>query len=249
MPYIGNEPLEGYVRMLRQELTPNGGAVYTLDHPVASSDELEVFVNHVRQRPGDAYTAANTTLTMDGNINATDDFYVIYQGRSVATAAHRPISYVQVQLSTDFILPASQSIVKVPFDTVVFSGGTGTMDFDTDEHVYIAPEAGLYQFNISLQFIMAPGFSRPPEWEVGGYISDDLVLFPALETETFTPLGHYILPFEFQKQTIEVNLRAADRVQLSLDVKDDHSSIAIRSFPHTTVMDVALLNVWPREGT
>ena len=38
-----------------------------------------------RQEPGVAYTASGTTLTMTGNVQSTDSFYVVYQGRALAT--------------------------------------------------------------------------------------------------------------------------------------------------------------------
>lgn len=71
--------------MSKQTITGNGGASYTLTHAVANAQEIEVFVNNVRQEAGVAYTVAGTALSMTGNVANTDDFYVIYQGKALQT--------------------------------------------------------------------------------------------------------------------------------------------------------------------
>tara|TARA_B100000085_G_scaffold78605_1_gene70687 strand:- start:1927 stop:2799 length:873 start_codon:yes stop_codon:yes gene_type:complete len=86
MAYIGNQPANSYTSFDSQSLTGNGTAgPYTLSHAVSSANEIEVFVNFVRQRPGVAYTVSGTQLTMTGNVASTDDFYVVYQGKAVQT--------------------------------------------------------------------------------------------------------------------------------------------------------------------
>ena len=85
MAYIGNPLSANFVSIPRQSVTGNGGASYTLTNSVTNENELEVFVNNVRQEPGVAYTASGTTLTMTGNVQSTDSFYVVYQGRALAT--------------------------------------------------------------------------------------------------------------------------------------------------------------------
>ena len=81
MGYVGNEPLELYVSKRSQSLTGNGTTgPYTLTHSVSAAQDLEVFVNNVRQEPGVAYTASGTALTMTGTVASTDDFYVVYDG-------------------------------------------------------------------------------------------------------------------------------------------------------------------------
>ena len=85
MAYIGNPLSANFVSIPRQSITGNGGASYTLTNSVTNENELEVFVNNVRQEPGVAYSASGTTLTMTGNVQSTDSFYVVYQGRALAT--------------------------------------------------------------------------------------------------------------------------------------------------------------------
>ena len=82
MPYLGNVPAEAYSQMSYQDLTGGSGTSFTLDYPVGNENEIEVFVNNVRQEPTVAYTTAGTALTMTGTIAATDDFYVVFQGKA-----------------------------------------------------------------------------------------------------------------------------------------------------------------------
>ena len=88
MSYLGNPPADRYTALSKQDITGNGGASYTLDYPVGSEAEIEVFVNHVRQEPVTSYTVSGTALTMGGNVASTDDFYVVFQGKGIQTATH-----------------------------------------------------------------------------------------------------------------------------------------------------------------
>ena len=88
MGYIGNQTSNSYTSMDKQTITGNGGTSYTLDHVVSNAQEIEVFVNNVRQEPGVAYTVVDNALTMTGNVESTDDFYVIFQGKAVGTVVH-----------------------------------------------------------------------------------------------------------------------------------------------------------------
>ena len=85
MGYIGNQASSNFSSLAKQAITGNGGASYTLTTAVANANELEVFVNNVRQEPAVAYNVSGTALTMTGNVASTDDFYVVYQGKAVQT--------------------------------------------------------------------------------------------------------------------------------------------------------------------
>jgi len=88
MGYIGNQTSNSYTSLDKQTITGNGGASYTLDHAVANEQEIEVFVNNVRQEPSVAYTVSGTALTMTGNVESSDDFYVVFQGKAIQTTSH-----------------------------------------------------------------------------------------------------------------------------------------------------------------
>ena len=85
MGYVGNQTTNAYSSMDKQVITGNGGANYTLTHAVANAQEIEVFVNNVRQEAGVAYTVNGTALNMTGNVTSSDSFYVIYQGKALQT--------------------------------------------------------------------------------------------------------------------------------------------------------------------
>jgi len=89
MGYIGNPPAERYTSIDKQTITGDGTVgPYTLTHSVGNAQEIEVFVNNVRQEPAVAYTVAADQLTMTGTVDAVDDFYVVFQGKAKMTATH-----------------------------------------------------------------------------------------------------------------------------------------------------------------
>ena len=85
MPYLGNIPATNFSTISYQDLTGGTGTSFTLDFAAGSAQDIEVFVNNVRQEPGVAYTVSGTSLTMTGSIVATDDFYVVFQSKAQQT--------------------------------------------------------------------------------------------------------------------------------------------------------------------
>ncbi len=91
MPYIGNQPADRFGSLAYQDLTGVTGSPvkrgFTLNQAVANEMEIEVFVNNVRQEPTVAYTVSGTALTMTGDVETTDDFYVVFQGKAIGTTS------------------------------------------------------------------------------------------------------------------------------------------------------------------
>lgn len=85
MAYVGPPSDNSYTSFEKQTITGNGGQSYTLAREVTSSEDIEVYVNNVRQEPGVAYTASGTSLNMTGNVASTDSFYLVYQGKALQT--------------------------------------------------------------------------------------------------------------------------------------------------------------------
>lgn len=85
MAYLGLSPAIQTTAMSYQDLTGGSGTSFTLDYPVASASEIEVYVNNVRQEPTVAYTVNGTALTTTGSVLASDDFYVVFQGKAIVT--------------------------------------------------------------------------------------------------------------------------------------------------------------------
>ena len=87
MPFLGTTPTQGFVGANpKQSFTANGSTtVFTLTHPVANANDLEVFVGNVRQEPTAAYSAAGTTLTMTEAPDTGLNFYVINKSQAQVT--------------------------------------------------------------------------------------------------------------------------------------------------------------------
>lgn len=114
MGYIGNQTSNSYSSFDKQDLTGVTGSPakrgFTLSHAVANAQEIEVFVNNVRQEPGEAYTVSGTGLTMTGDVETTDDFYVVFQGKALQTT-----------------VPPDGSVTNAKIDTMAASKLTGAL--------------------------------------------------------------------------------------------------------------------------
>ena len=85
MGFIGNQPADTFHTTVKQSFTPDSSTTaFTLNQSVAGENEIELFINNVRQEPGSgkAYTAAGTTLTMSEAPTTGDDMYCIFQGKA-----------------------------------------------------------------------------------------------------------------------------------------------------------------------
>ena len=121
MPFIGTTPTQGFVSSFpKQSFTPNGSTtVFTLTNPVASANDLEVFVGNVRQEPTTAYTAAGTTLTMSEAPATGLNFYVI--NKSFAQVTTTP---PDGSISTDKIVDECSYKCKIAGITASKLSGT-----------------------------------------------------------------------------------------------------------------------------
>jgi len=84
MAYIGLEPSNSFVSLKRQVITGDGTTSYTLDHSVASVNDVAIFVNNVRQDPA-SYSISGNALTLGGTIESSDSCYVIFLGQALQT--------------------------------------------------------------------------------------------------------------------------------------------------------------------
>ena len=85
MAYVGNRPADTFHTTVKQSFTPDSSTIaFTLNQSVAGENEIELFINNVRQEPGSgkAFTAAGTTLTMSEAPTTGDDMYCIFQGKA-----------------------------------------------------------------------------------------------------------------------------------------------------------------------
>jgi len=162
MPYLGNPLAFAYSAVSYQDLTAvTGDPVkrgFILNNSVLNSNELEVFVNNVRQEPSVAYTAAGTTLTMLGDVETTDDFYVVYQGmakQTVSPATSANLSITDLTLSGDLTL--AKAVQGTTLEDTSNSGNI-TLDFDTYQNFVLTLTGAITLVNPTTEALGQTGF-------------------------------------------------------------------------------------------
>ena len=125
MGYVGNEPSVNFTSFAKQDLTGVTGSPvkrgFTLTYAVANANEIEVFVNNVRQEPTEAYTVSGTALTMTGDVETTDDFYIIYLGKALQTTVPPDGSVGTAKIADSAVDLTSKVTGVLP----IANGGTG----------------------------------------------------------------------------------------------------------------------------
>ena len=139
MGYVGNEPSVNFTSFAKQDITGNGGADYTLTHAVANANEIEVYVNNVRQEPTSAYSVSGTALTMTGNVASSDDFYVIYLGKALQTTVPPDGSVTNAKIANTTIDLTSKVTGVLP----VANSQTNTSVMFHAYHTSVANQAGV----------------------------------------------------------------------------------------------------------
>ena len=132
MGYVGNKPADTFHTTVKQSFTADSSTTsFTLNQSVAGENEIELFINNVRQEPGTgkAFTAAGTTLTMSEAPTTGDDMYCIFQGK--AQGHHFvPTGTIQgTHIHTTFDLTGKT--VTLPAGTLSHSKATATGDGST----------------------------------------------------------------------------------------------------------------------
>jgi len=212
MPYLGNIPATQFAELKYQDFTGGTGTSFTLNDPVGTAQELEVFVNNVRQEPGVAYTVSGTALTMTGSIVATDDFYVVFQGKSTGTATH----------------PAGQALTatdgtfnKVDVDNIRIDGNT-ISSTDTNGDITLDPDGT--GDTIVASGNLGVGTSSPSQ-EIHGYSSGGDF---SLRLESGSSTGTAYTYFKNADQEYQIGIRgsASDSFQI-IDTTADAARIVM----------------------
>jgi hypothetical protein len=95
MPYLGASPKETFTAGQSQTITGTGATSYSLNTAVTTPEDLEVFINNVRQQPTTAYTVSGSTITFDEALLSTDTCYVVFQGQRKESRTHPAASNLQ----------------------------------------------------------------------------------------------------------------------------------------------------------
>ena len=126
MTVIGNKPATNFQSIRKQTITGTGATAYSLDHPVSSPNDIEVFVNNIRQEPVTAYNATSQTITFSEAITSADSAYMIYQAQTMGTIAHP----ADQDLSATNI--TASGTLDVTGATTLSGGITGDLAVDTN---------------------------------------------------------------------------------------------------------------------
>jgi hypothetical protein len=129
MGYIGNQQAEGFVqRPTKQDLTGATGDTLTLTHAVSKEEDIDLYINNVKQEPTTAYTVADTVVTLTGDVVASDDIYVVYNSLALQTVVPPDGSVTSAKL-------ASGAVTSAKLDTNIAVTGTlttsGTLDVNS----------------------------------------------------------------------------------------------------------------------
>jgi len=146
MGMLGNKPAAGFQSIEKQTITGNGGTSYALDHAVTNVNDLEVFVNNVRQEPTTAYTISGQNIVMSEAIANTDSFYVIYQSRAFTKAVPADTSITSAMIQDNSITSTKLNLNKEGSDgdiALFRKDGTtvGSIGVDNSNNLFISGSA------------------------------------------------------------------------------------------------------------
>lgn len=89
MSYLGNPLSTAFSSRIKQDFASPSGTSFTMNQAVSDPNDISLYINHVRQEPGIAYTVdGSSTLTTTGTLVSADDMYIIYDELTIQTAEH-----------------------------------------------------------------------------------------------------------------------------------------------------------------
>ena len=138
MSVIGNSPATSFKTIQKQSITGTGATAYALNYPVSSPNDLEVFVNNIRQEPIISYNASTQTITFSEAVDSTDSVYVIYQGQTMGsvldTTAYRKAE-VDAAVTTKVSKTGDTMTGALALPTGGLNVGSGQLTVDTSGRV------------------------------------------------------------------------------------------------------------------
>ena len=181
MGYLGNTPGDKFLTLEKQVFTTSATDTYVLDREVSSVNDIELFLNNVRQEPTEAYTISGTTLTLASAITASDSMYCIYQGRSVGTQAPATGSVTNGMLAGSIandklaggIESSKLAFASYPYRNLIINGDmsiaqrgtsstgvTGASYNACDRHYFSIDSAGTWTVSQDTDVPSGQGFSK-----------------------------------------------------------------------------------------
>ena len=208
MPYLGNILAKSFSAVSYQDLTGGSGTGFTLDHAVANANEVEVFVNNVRQEPNVAYTVSGTTMTMTGTVASTDDFYVVFQSKA----------------QQSITLPANITSPTTFGGGVTFAGeATFSKAMQGNTQTASISSATTLDFDTFQNFILTLGASSislaNPTTEAVGQTGFIIFIQDGTGSRSVSPASDYITPAD-DALTLSIAANAVDLVPYAVQASD-----------------------------
>ena len=94
MAYLGASPLGGFTSPAKDSFSgDNSTTAFTMTQSVGSPNQIDVFVDNVRQEPTTAYTVSDKTITFTGTpATGTNNIYVVHKHIGIGTGGLIPTS-------------------------------------------------------------------------------------------------------------------------------------------------------------
>ena len=153
MAYIGTSPVGTFGTGAKDRFSGNNSTTaFTLSRSVANVNDVDVFVDNVRQEPTEAYTVSGTTLTFTGTpATGSNNIYVVHKANSLSvtppSGRNDDIANLQVTtslsgedisgtLNTPFGLNATDGSPTDAGDRVVLNGTDSGSTNENDSLLY-----------------------------------------------------------------------------------------------------------------
>jgi hypothetical protein len=212
MGHIGNTVQTAFTSFDKQTITGTGTAVYTLSHSVANEQEIEVFVNNVRQEGGSgkAFTVSGNQITFSENIASTDTVYVNFQGKAVQTVTHP--SSAPLQATTGTFSSNVDVGGSLLVDTIKEGTGTNTaMTIDSDGRILTPARPAFFAYLPSSVSISSTSetdmcqYMTLTDFNVGGYYSASGGFVAPLDGIYSFQVGFYFYPIAYAEAVVKKN--------------------------------------------
>ena len=229
MAYLGNQPSNNFVSLKRQVITGNNGSSYTLDHSVASVNDVAIFVNNVRQDPA-SYSISGTALTLGGTISSSDSCYVIFLGQALQTVTPDSDTITTAMLKSNAVDLTSKVTGALP----VANGGTALTSG------FVNGITMVDQWRLTTSFTgdavpIASNLERNDTSPAGGSGSYSSSMSESSGIFSFPSTGIYHVQFHGT-----FNLSSSGRfIALKIEVTENNSSYSVDALTYTFISQVA----------
>ncbi len=156
MPYIGNQDPAGFNAAIKDRFSGNNSTTaFTLSRAVANVNDLQIFVDNVRQEPTIAYSVSGSTLTFtEAPPTGTNNVYVVHTSSVGATILPpQDLGTTDYIFGDDISLKSDSAVLNFGADSevklthvhnsgITLTGGSYQTTTAGDDNVVIGQNAG-----------------------------------------------------------------------------------------------------------